>query len=35
MQKNFDIAQQDLVNLAQMNENLRNKIDSHLKKFSR
>ena len=35
MQKNFDIAKQDLVNLAHMNETLKNKIDSQLRKFSR
>ena len=35
MQKNFDLAKSDLVNLAHMNENLRNKIDSQLRKFSK
>jgi hypothetical protein len=35
MQKNFDMAKQDLVNLAHMNDKIKNKLDSHLKKFSR
>jgi len=35
MQKNFDIAKQDLVNLAHMNDTLKNKIDSQLRKFSK
>jgi hypothetical protein len=34
-QKNFDHAQQDLVKLAAINENIKTKLNTHLKNFER